>query len=221
MYVRKSGPAILIQDVSTVVVEPGCTATVSPFGDVAIDVGDIGDVARGEGGGGDGGNSSGGRKRVKRELDPVYLSIFAHRFMGIAEQMGRTLQVCMWLVFCVRGGGAFQAHCRPWGAAFAWAGLSRRQQWWYPRVVCAVERAACLTDSLHTERKALCSPACTCAVSRPTAVAPILSSRCWAVVGGCCFLSSFLLVVVVVVVVVKGCIYLSPLKTSVPILSHP
>ncbi|CAN0369803.1 unnamed protein product, partial [Discosporangium mesarthrocarpum] len=25
-------------------------------------------------------------------LDPVYLSIFAHRFMGIAEQMGRTLQ---------------------------------------------------------------------------------------------------------------------------------
>eukprot|EP00903_Cladosiphon_okamuranus_P015215 g14063.t1 len=82
---RVEGPAILIQDVSTVVVEPGCAATVSPFGDVAIDVGDVA-------GGGDGGNSSGGRKRVKRELDPVYLSIFAHRFMGIAEQMGRTLQ---------------------------------------------------------------------------------------------------------------------------------
>lgn len=84
----KQGPAILIQDVSTVVVEPGCTATVSPFGDVAIDVGDV--AAEGDDGGGGGG---GGRKRVKRELDPVYLSIFAHRFMGIAEQMGRTLQV--------------------------------------------------------------------------------------------------------------------------------
>ncbi|CAM9353868.1 unnamed protein product, partial [Hapterophycus canaliculatus] len=80
------GPAILIQDVSTVVVEPGCTATVSTYGDVAIEVGDI------AGDGGDGGDSSGGRKRIKRELDPVYLSIFAHRFMGIAEQMGRTLQ---------------------------------------------------------------------------------------------------------------------------------
>lgn len=86
---KNIGPAILIQDVSTVVVEPGCIATVSPFGDVAIDVGDV----TAAGGGGDGSNSGGGRKRVKRELDPVYLSIFAHRFMGIAEQMGRTLQV--------------------------------------------------------------------------------------------------------------------------------
>ncbi|CAM9536473.1 unnamed protein product [Pylaiella littoralis] len=85
---RVEGPAILIQDVSTVVVEPGCIATVSPFGDVAIEVGDV----AGGGGSGDGSNSGGGRKRVKRGLDPVYLSIFAHRFMGIAEQMGRTLQ---------------------------------------------------------------------------------------------------------------------------------
>ncbi|CAN0425222.1 unnamed protein product, partial [Ectocarpus sp. 8 AP-2014] len=68
-----------IQDVSTVVVEPGCTATVSPFGDVAIDVGDV--AAEGDDGGGGGGGGGGGRKRVKRELDPVYLSIFAHRFM--------------------------------------------------------------------------------------------------------------------------------------------
>lgn len=70
------GPAILIQDVSTVVVEPGCTASVTPYGDVGIQVGD--------------GNDN---ERVGMELDPVYLSIFAHRFMGIAEQMGRTLQV--------------------------------------------------------------------------------------------------------------------------------
>lgn len=80
------------------VVEPNCTATVTPFGDVAIDVGDV--VGAGAHDGGSGGQEGGGqggsspvRKRVGRELDPVYLSIFAHRFMGIAEQMGRTLQV--------------------------------------------------------------------------------------------------------------------------------
>lgn len=42
---------------------------------------------------GSGSEEGTGRKRVSRTLDPVYLSIFAHRFMGIAEQMGRTLQV--------------------------------------------------------------------------------------------------------------------------------
>lgn len=67
------------------VVEPGCTASVSPFGDVAIDVGDV----KNEGGEA----PAGGRQGVGTALDPVYLSIFAHRFMGIAEQMGRTLQV--------------------------------------------------------------------------------------------------------------------------------
>lgn len=93
---------------STVVVEPGCTATVSTFGDVAIDVGDVA-AGGGEGVAADGGNSSGGRKRVKRELDPVYLSIFAHRFMGIAEQMGRTLQVTHVVFFCYSGWCAFEA----------------------------------------------------------------------------------------------------------------
>lgn len=84
------GPAILIQDVSTVVVEPGCVATVTPFGDVAIEVGEVGGTAVTSSGGGD---SGGKRRNVGVELDPVYLSIFAHRFMGVAEQMGRTLQV--------------------------------------------------------------------------------------------------------------------------------
>jgi 5-oxoprolinase (ATP-hydrolysing) len=28
----------------------------------------------------------------KREVDPILLSIFGHRFMAIAEQMGRALQ---------------------------------------------------------------------------------------------------------------------------------
>lgn len=121
-----TGPAILIQDVSTVVVEPGCTATVTSFGDVAIEVGDVGTPPTSDGAMSSGG---GGRKRVGLELDPVYLSIFAHRFMGIAEQMGRTLQVgsyqylawcacvrvrlcvCVYILFCGTVGGVFVCVC--------------------------------------------------------------------------------------------------------------
>lgn len=68
------GPAIIIQNVATVVVEPGCSAEITANGDIEITIHDSGD------------------KKVGCELDPIYLSIFSHRFMGIAEQMGRTLQ---------------------------------------------------------------------------------------------------------------------------------
>jgi N-methylhydantoinase A/oxoprolinase/acetone carboxylase beta subunit/N-methylhydantoinase B/oxoprolinase/acetone carboxylase alpha subunit len=68
------GPVIIVQDVATVVVEPNCTAVVSPVGDLEITVLEAKDAS------------------VTTELDPIYLSIFGHRFMGIAEQMGRTLQ---------------------------------------------------------------------------------------------------------------------------------
>jgi len=72
-----TGPAIIIDSSCTVVVEPGCTGFVTPSGDVAIRVDDttVND-----------GSQDG------TELDAVKLSIFAHRFMSIAEQMGRTLQ---------------------------------------------------------------------------------------------------------------------------------
>lgn len=69
------GPAIIVQDVATVVVEPNCTAYVSTYGDIDIIIHES--------------------KKVSisaKVADPIYLSIFAHRFMGIAEQMGRTLQ---------------------------------------------------------------------------------------------------------------------------------
>ncbi len=38
--------------------------------------------------------SKGGHSHVSAtgEADPIQLAIFSHRFMGIAEQMGRTLQ---------------------------------------------------------------------------------------------------------------------------------
>jgi 5-oxoprolinase (ATP-hydrolysing) len=68
------GPAVIMQDVATVVIEPGCEAVVSAEGNIEITV-----------------VESLGRK-ISTELDPVYLSIFSHRFMGIAEQMGKTLE---------------------------------------------------------------------------------------------------------------------------------
>ncbi|KAK9815723.1 hypothetical protein WJX72_008572 [[Myrmecia] bisecta] len=69
-----AGPAILIDDISTIVVEPQCLAHVTAGRDVRIQVG------------GDRGS------QIGTECDPIQLAIFSHRFMGIAEQMGRALQ---------------------------------------------------------------------------------------------------------------------------------
>ncbi|XP_071594695.1 5-oxoprolinase isoform X1 [Heliangelus exortis] len=68
------GPAIIIDKNSTIVVEPGCTASLTQFGDICIVVG------------------SSCPQPLGPQLDPVQLSIFSHRFMSIAEQMGRILQ---------------------------------------------------------------------------------------------------------------------------------
>ncbi|XP_054840550.1 5-oxoprolinase [Eublepharis macularius] len=71
---RIPGPSILIDQNSTILVEPGCTAVVTRLGDICITVG------------------SGVVRPVGPEADPIQLSIFSHRFMSIAEQMGRILQ---------------------------------------------------------------------------------------------------------------------------------
>lgn len=68
------GPAIIVQDVATVVVEPGCSANITPSGDIEIIIEEL------------------ESKEIDEQVDPIYLSVFGHRFMGIAEQMGRTLQ---------------------------------------------------------------------------------------------------------------------------------
>ena len=68
------GPAIIIHDISTILIEPGCRAEITAYGDVAIEVG------------------SGHAALLDQSVDPVQLSIFSNLFMSIAEQMGRTLQ---------------------------------------------------------------------------------------------------------------------------------
>jgi len=73
---RIKGPAILADGTQTIVVTPGASALVIET-HVVINVG----------------KSEWQDTKVNaEEADPIMLSIFAHRFMAIAEQMGRALQ---------------------------------------------------------------------------------------------------------------------------------
>lgn len=62
------GPAIIVQDVATVVVEPNCTAVITAAGDIEISI------------------NEGEKTIVGTSADPVYLSVFSHRFMGMMIQ---------------------------------------------------------------------------------------------------------------------------------------
>ncbi len=68
------GPALIIHDTATILVEPNCSAEITTYGDVAVQVG------------------SRNALEVGTEVDPIQLSIFSNLFMSIAEQMGRMLQ---------------------------------------------------------------------------------------------------------------------------------
>mmetsp|Transcript_14115 Transcript_14115/g.30617 ORF Transcript_14115/g.30617 Transcript_14115/m.30617 type:complete len:1326 (+) Transcript_14115:84-4061(+) len=76
------GPAILIDEISTIVVEPSCTAFITADHNVRIEVHDVQVDAV----------TAPGAPASEIACDPIQLAIFSHRFMGIAEQMGRTLQ---------------------------------------------------------------------------------------------------------------------------------
>jgi 5-oxoprolinase (ATP-hydrolysing) len=69
-----AGPLLLIQQSGTILVEPGCSVSVSSDGDLEIE------IARDD------------IQRVSDEVDPIQLSIFSNLFISIAEQMGRVLQ---------------------------------------------------------------------------------------------------------------------------------
>lgn len=75
---RVPGPAILIDDISTIVVEPGCAAFLTAAGDVRIS---IGDEAVG----------AGGKQGLSLEADPIQLAVFSHRWVlerGMGEIVG-------------------------------------------------------------------------------------------------------------------------------------
>ncbi|KAJ4978030.1 hypothetical protein NE237_008810 [Protea cynaroides] len=70
------GPAIIMNGNSTVIVEPKCKAIITRYGNIKIEIQTMSTTV----------------KITEKVADVVQLSIFNHRFMGIAEQMGRTLQ---------------------------------------------------------------------------------------------------------------------------------
>jgi len=74
------GPAIVLDDISTVVVEPACTARVTPAGDLRVDVG----------------TAAAGTPREPTECDPIQLAIFSHRCepraAGACERGARAAQ---------------------------------------------------------------------------------------------------------------------------------
>ncbi|OQV01003.1 Hydantoinase/oxoprolinase domain-containing protein [Cladophialophora immunda] len=72
---RIPGPAIIADGTQTIIIDPKASALIIKT-HVVINIGEEGTA-----------------KRVNtKEVDPILLSIFAHRFMAIAEQMGRALQ---------------------------------------------------------------------------------------------------------------------------------
>ena len=69
------GPAIIADGTQTIVIPPGATGVIIET-HVVINIGEEGQE----------------KKANAQQVDPILLSIFAHRFMAIAEQMGRALQ---------------------------------------------------------------------------------------------------------------------------------
>ncbi|OWM79165.1 5-oxoprolinase-like [Punica granatum] len=74
------GPVIIMNGNSTVIVEPMCRAVITNYGNLKIEIEP------------DATSSTSNVADNSKVADVVQLSIFNHRFMGIAEQMGRTLQ---------------------------------------------------------------------------------------------------------------------------------
>ncbi|TFB01256.1 hypothetical protein CCMA1212_006848 [Trichoderma ghanense] len=74
---RIAGPALIIDNTQTIVVAPGTTATIL---DSYVVIDGALDATKPKTNG------------DQEEFSPIQLTVFGHRFMGIAEQMGRTLR---------------------------------------------------------------------------------------------------------------------------------
>ena len=80
---RINGPAIILNKTSTILIEPSWVSEIDIYGNVEIR--HVVDQASE--------NTIANYQSVEEvPLDPIELSIFGHRFMSIAEQMGITLQ---------------------------------------------------------------------------------------------------------------------------------
>ena len=75
------GPALIIQDTATIVLEPGFHANIDTLGDLIIRA-QSGKVK----------DNSANASIADTTPDPVQLALFSNRFISLAEQMGRALQ---------------------------------------------------------------------------------------------------------------------------------
>jgi 5-oxoprolinase (ATP-hydrolysing) len=90
------GPAVILDNTTSIIVEPNCTATITDNGDVRIDV----EIPSGPSSSTPSNSSISPISPISSPfestsdfpLDSIQLSVFAHRFMSIAEQMGRALE---------------------------------------------------------------------------------------------------------------------------------
>ena len=73
---RISGPAIIVEDTSTIVVDPGWNAEVGDRGDIILTDTRTTPV----------------REHVELAADPIQLELFSNQFTAVAEQMGATLR---------------------------------------------------------------------------------------------------------------------------------
>jgi len=71
------GPAMILCGTSTAIIEPSWTVKIDTFGDIFMHFSET---------------EIESENKEDKVADPVLLSIFGHRFMSIAEQMGRVLQ---------------------------------------------------------------------------------------------------------------------------------
>lgn len=71
---RIQGPAVALDSTQTIILDPGSQATILTD-HIVIDLVDLSP-----------------KKVDTQQIDPIILSVFAHRFMSVAEQMGQTLQ---------------------------------------------------------------------------------------------------------------------------------
>lgn len=72
--IKLDGPAIVVEDFTTIVVEPGFSATLNEFGHILLE------------------QKKAGSEEISVRRDPVMLEVFNHLFMSVAEQMGYTLR---------------------------------------------------------------------------------------------------------------------------------
>jgi 5-oxoprolinase (ATP-hydrolysing) len=89
------GPAVVMNGTSTCIIEPRCVAEVTEYGDLKIEVNVASESSsewESESESESEVGASGSESKSNNTPDAVQLSIFSNRFMGIAEQMGRTLQ---------------------------------------------------------------------------------------------------------------------------------